>query len=99
VLAAVDADREARTVERGGVRVNAFKARIAALYGAVLTLWVMPALALAQQGGQPGGSPTGGGAGTTGGSGWLWIIAALVILAIIWWAVSSRRRGGTGAAR
>jgi hypothetical protein len=77
-------------------RVKAF---LASLYSAALSLWMMPALALAQgqnTGGAPspsGAAPTGGGAGTeAGGAGWLWIVAALVVLAIIWWAMSSRRR-------
>jgi uncharacterized membrane protein YgcG len=83
------------------------KAMWTALYSWALSLWVLPALALAQssQGSQPGsgaspagGTPSsgaGGSAGTGGGSGWLWIIAAIVVLAIIWWAMSSRRRHGT----
>jgi hypothetical protein len=80
------------------------KAFVAALYSAALSVWVMPALALAQ--GQPGRAPSpsgtappgggsaepGGAVGDPGGAGWLWIVAALVVLAIIWWAMSTRRR-------
>jgi hypothetical protein len=75
-------------------RMNALSA---ALYSAALSLWALPALALAQ-GTQPGSSPApmdrpapSGPASTN----WLWIIAAIVVLAIVWWAVSSRRRGTT----
>ena len=73
----------------------------AALYAAALTLWTLPALALAQAtqprsqpapGGGTGPSPTAPG-DTGGGAGWLWIIAAIVVLAIVWWAMTARRRG------
>ena len=73
-------------------RMNALSA---ALYSAALSLWTLPALALAQAG-QPGSSPAPmdrpapTGPATTN---WLWIIAAIVVLAIVWWAVTSRRRG------
>jgi hypothetical protein len=71
------------------------KATVAAFRAFVLSLWVMPALALAQQATQPGSAPSGAGntvARDGGGSGFLWIIALAVIAAIIWWALSSRRR-------
>ena len=75
------------------------KALSAALYSAALSLWALPALALAQAS-QPGSAAapidrpasTGGGPASTN---WLWIIAAIVVLAIVWWAVTSRRRGIT----
>jgi len=71
-------------------RMNALSA---ALCSAALSLWTLPALAVAQ-GTQPSPAPLdrpapSGPASTN----WLWIIAALVVLAIVWWAVSSRRRG------
>lgn len=75
------------------------KSFLATLYSAALALWVAPALALAQAGGQPSPSPAtpmrNEPGGQASGSGWLWIVAALVVLAIIWWAMSSRRRRGT----
>ena len=74
------------------------KAVLASLQAAALSLWVMPALALAQASPQPAGPrPIGpeNMARDSGGSGLLWIIAALVVLAIIWWAMSSRRRHQT----
>ncbi len=77
------------------------KAVLAPLQAAALSLWVMPALALAQASPQPatppGPRPIGpeNMARDGGGSGLLWIIAALVVLAIIWWAMSSRRRHQT----
>jgi hypothetical protein len=75
------------------------KAFLAALYSTAVALWVAPALALAQAGGQPGSAPAPAPMtrepGQASGSGWLWIVAALVVLAIIWWAMSSRRRHGT----
>jgi hypothetical protein len=79
--------------------MNRMKALSAALYSAALSLWALPALALAQAS-QPGSSPApmDRPAGATNGpasTNWLWIIAAIVVLAIVWWAVSSRRRGTT----
>jgi hypothetical protein len=83
--------------------MDRMKAFFATLYPAALTVWVMPALALAQ-GQSPGRTPSppsspgggsaepGGAVGDPGGAGWLWIVAALVVLAIIWWAMSTRRR-------
>ena len=75
------------------------KAVLAQLYAAALSLWVMPALALAQASTQPGSAPAPVGnenvARDGSGSGLLWIIAALAVLAIIWWAMSSRRRHQT----
>jgi hypothetical protein len=94
VRARPDADR----LGNGGAGMNRTKALLAALYSAALSLWVLPALALAQATTPPAPSPPQStpGAGTSGGgAGWLWIIAAIVVLAIIWWAMSSRRRGGT----
>jgi hypothetical protein len=72
------------------------KAILAALYSTALAIWVAPALALAQAGGQPGSAPAPmtREPGQASGSGWLWIVAALVVLAIIWWAMSSRRKHG-----
>ncbi len=78
--------------------MNRMKALSAALYSTALSLWALPALALAQAS-QPGSAPApmdrpaaGNGPASTN---WLWIIAAIVVLAIVWWAVSSRRRGTT----
>ena len=72
------------------------KAVLAPLQAAALSLWVMPALALAQANPQPPPGPRPIGpenmARDGGGSGLLWLIAALAVLAIIWWALSSRRR-------
>ena len=78
-------------------RMNALSA---ALSSAALSLWTLPALALAQAS-QPGSAPAPmdrpASAGGPASTNWLWIIAAIVVLAIVWWAVSSRR--GTGATR
>ncbi|HEX9288575.1 MAG TPA: hypothetical protein VF904_03540 [Anaeromyxobacteraceae bacterium] len=98
--ATVDADRD----RHGGARMNRSKALLASLYSAALSLWVLPALALAQatQPGSapapsnpPSGAPAGSAGGASSGAGWLWIIAAIIVLAIVWWAMSSRRRHGT----
>jgi bacteriorhodopsin len=79
--------------------VTRMKAVLAPLQAAALSLWVMPALVLAQANPQPAPGPRPIGpenmARDSGGSGLLWIIAALVVLAIIWWAMSSRRRHQT----
>ena len=75
--------------------MNRMKALSAAVYSAALSLWALPALALAQASQPSPATPVdrpaspGGPASTN----WLWIIAAIVVLAIVWWAVSSRRRG------
>ena len=68
-----------------------------ALRALAISLWLTPALALAQQATQPGSAPSGADTtAKTGGSSFLWIIALLVVLALAWWAISSRR--GTGGA-
>jgi hypothetical protein len=74
--------------------VNRLNALSAALYSAALSVWALPALALAQAT-QPGPAPVdqpapGGGPASAN---WLWIVAAIVVLATIWWALASRRRG------
>ncbi len=73
-------------------RMNALSA---ALCSAALSLWAVPALALAQ--GAPAGAPMDRPTTTNGpaSTNWLWIIAAIVVLAIVWWAVPSSRRRGT----
>ncbi|HET9599122.1 MAG TPA: hypothetical protein VFP65_26350 [Anaeromyxobacteraceae bacterium] len=66
-----------------------------ALQALAISLWLTPALALAQQGTQPGSAPSGADtAAKGGGSSFLWIIALLVVLALAWWAIGSRRRAG-----
>ena len=77
--------------------MNRLSALFAPPWSAALSLWALPALALAQaQGSSPGPSPVDSPpGGADRGAGWLWIVAALVVLAIIFWAMSSRRRRTT----
>jgi len=71
-----------------------------ALRALALSLWVMPALALAQQATQPGAASGADAPAKGGGTSFLWIIALLVVLALAWWAIGSRRgTGGAGGVR
>ncbi len=75
------------------------KALLTMVRSAALSLWALPAIALARgQGSQPGStvaapiSPAAGGLGTHISAEWLWAIVALVALAIVWSTISTRRR-------
>ncbi len=74
--------------------MNRMNALSAAIYSAALSLWTLPAVALAQATRSPAPVDNPAPSGPQG-TNWLWILAAIVVLAIVWWAVTSRRRGTT----